>query len=349
MLLSDGSRVQLEPMLVGRNAGEARGARHAARHRAHPRPTSTRSLADPRWDDLRRLPRHEGPRRPHLRKAIAAGKTIYTEKPTAETFEEALELARLAAEAGVKNGVVHDKLYLPGLRKLKRLIDSGFFGRILSRPRRVRLLGVRGRLAGRRSARAGTTAAEDGGGIVVDMFPHWNYVLENLFGRVESVYAQASTHIPERFDEQGERLRGHRRRRRLRGLRPRGRRHRAAQLQLGGAGRPRRARRVPGRRHARLRRRRAVRLRGAAAERHAEAGVEPRPRRRPRLRGRLARGAGRTTCSRTGSRRSGRSSSATSSRTRPYEYDLLAGARGVLLAELGLESSRAAAASTCRR
>ncbi len=68
----------------------------------------------------------------NLKKAIAAGKAIYTEKPTAESFEDALELARLAKEAGIVNGVVHDKLYLPGLLKLRRLIDSGFFGEILS-------------------------------------------------------------------------------------------------------------------------------------------------------------------------------------------------------------------------
>jgi predicted dehydrogenase len=115
---------------------------------------------------------------------------------------EALELARLAEEAGIKNGVVHDKLYLPGLQKLKRLIDSGFFGRILS---------VRGEFgywvfegdwqpAQRPSW---NYRAEDGGGIIVDMFPHWNYVLENLFGRVESVYARAVTEIPERVDEKG--------------------------------------------------------------------------------------------------------------------------------------------------
>jgi predicted dehydrogenase len=137
-----------------------------------------------------------------LRKAIAAGKAVYTEKPTAETLEEALELAALARAAGVKVGVVHDKLYLPGLRKLARLIDSGFFGRILS---------VRGEFgywvfegdwqpAQRPSW---NYRAEDGGGIVVDMFPHWSYVLENLFGRVQSVYTRAVTHLPTRVDEAG--------------------------------------------------------------------------------------------------------------------------------------------------
>lgn len=200
VLLSDGSRVQVVPLLVGRN--EEKLAELAARHGIADYTTDLdAALADDRWqiyaDFLVTKARSAA-----IRKAIAAGKAIYTEKPTAESFEEALELARLAEEAGVKNGVVHDKLYLPGLRKLKRLIDSGFFGRILS---------VRGEFgywvfegdwqAAQRPS--WNYRAEDGGGIVVDMFPHWSYVLENLFGRVESVYARAVTEIPQRVDEQG--------------------------------------------------------------------------------------------------------------------------------------------------
>ncbi len=200
VLLSDGTRVQVVPLLVGRN--EEKLAELAARHGIADYTTDLdTALADDRWqiyaDFLVTKARSAA-----IRKAIAAGKAIYTEKPTAESFEEALELARLAEEAGVKNGVVHDKLYLPGLRKLKRLIDSGFFGRILS---------VRGEFgywvfegdwqAAQRPS--WNYRAEDGGGIVVDMFPHWSYVLENLFGRVESVYARAVTEIPQRVDEQG--------------------------------------------------------------------------------------------------------------------------------------------------
>src|SRR6185436_5552473 len=138
-----------------------------------------------------------------ITKAVAAGKAIYTEKPTAESVEQALELAALARAAGVKTGVVHDKLYLPGLRKLARLIDSGFFGRILS---------VRGEFgywvfegdwqAAQRPS--WNYRAEEGGGIVMDMFPHWNYVLEELFGAVRGVQATTVTHIPTRVDERGE-------------------------------------------------------------------------------------------------------------------------------------------------
>jgi predicted dehydrogenase len=200
VLLSDGSRVQVVPLLVGRN--EEKLAELARRHDIADYTTDLdAALADDRWqiyaDFLVTRARSAA-----IRKAIAAGKAIYTEKPTAESFDEALELARLAEEAGVKNGVVHDKLYLPGLRKLKRLIDSGFFGRILS---------VRGEFgywvfegdwqAAQRPS--WNYRAEDGGGIVVDMFPHWSYVLENLFGRVRSVYARAVTEIPQRVDEQG--------------------------------------------------------------------------------------------------------------------------------------------------
>jgi predicted dehydrogenase len=201
VLLSDGSRVQVEPILVGRS--EAKLAELAAKHGIENFTTDLdAALADDRWQIYSDFLVTQA-RASAIKKAIAAGKAIYTEKPTAESFEEALELARLAREAGVKNGVVHDKLYLPGLRKLKRLIDSGFFGRILS---------VRGEFgywvfegdwqAAQRPS--WNYRAEDGGGIVVDMFPHWSYVLENLFGTVRSVYAHAVTEIPTRVDEKGE-------------------------------------------------------------------------------------------------------------------------------------------------
>ncbi|GAA1059233.1 Gfo/Idh/MocA family oxidoreductase [Agromyces bracchium] len=202
VLLADGeTRVQVEPILVGRS--EKKLADLAAKHGIEHYTTNLdEALADPRWEIYSDFLVTKA-RAAAIKKAIAAGKAIYTEKPTAESFEEALELAKLAADAGVKNGVVHDKLYLPGLQKLKRLIDSGYFGRILS---------VRGEFgywvfegdwqpAQRPSW---NYRAEDGGGIIVDMFPHWNYVLENLFGRVESVYAKAVTEIPERVDEHGE-------------------------------------------------------------------------------------------------------------------------------------------------
>src|SRR4051812_27737146 len=201
VLLSSGERVQVEPLLVGRRAAalEEMAERHGLDHWTT---DLDAALADDRWQIYADFQVTQA-RAESIRKAIAAGKDVYTEKPTAETYAEAVELAELAEAAGIKNGVVHDKLFLPGLLKLKRLIDSGFFGQILS---------VRGEFgywvfegdwqpAQRPSW---NYRAEDGGGIVVDMFPHWNYVMENLFGRVESVYAKATTHISTRIDEQGE-------------------------------------------------------------------------------------------------------------------------------------------------
>jgi len=199
--LPDGSKVTVRPLLVGRS--ETKLAEIAAQHGIEDWTTDLdAALADPKWEIYADFLVTKA-RASALRKAIAAGKAIYTEKPTAEGVDEALELARLAQAAGVKSGVVHDKLYLPGLQKLKRLIDSGFFGRILS---------VRGEFgywvfegdwqAAQRPSWNYRVA--DGGGIIVDMFPHWSYVLENLFGEVTSVYAQAAVHISDRWDEKGE-------------------------------------------------------------------------------------------------------------------------------------------------
>ncbi|MCF0058098.1 Gfo/Idh/MocA family protein [Dyadobacter sp. CY356] len=143
-----------------------------------------------------------GRRAPAVKKAILAGKHIYCEKPTGTTTEEALELYALATAAGLKNGVVQDKLWLPGMLKLKRLMESGFFGKILS---------VRGEFgywvfeghsipAQRPSW---NYRKEDDGGIIVDMLCHWRYVLDNLFGKVKAVSCLGATHIPERIDENG--------------------------------------------------------------------------------------------------------------------------------------------------
>lgn len=198
--LADGTRVTVRPLLVGRD--EARLREIAERHDIADVSTDLdAALADPTWEVYGDFLTTRA-RAAALRRAIAAGKAIYTEKPSAETYAEALELATLARAAGVRTGVVHDKLYLPGLQKLKRLVDSGFFGRILS---------IRGEFgywvfegdwqpAQRPSW---NYRAEDGGGIVVDMYPHWCYVLENLFGGIRSVYSHAATHIPERWDESG--------------------------------------------------------------------------------------------------------------------------------------------------
>jgi predicted dehydrogenase len=201
VLLADGRRVQLEPVLVGRNA--AKLAEMAGRHGVERWTTNLdEALADeslPIYFDAQLT----SVREQALHAAIGAGKAIYTEKPVASSLAGALDLARAAQDAGVPNGVVHDKLFLPGLLKLRRLLDAGFFGRILS---------VRGEFGywvfegdwqtAQRPSWNYRTA--DGGGIVSDMFCHWSYVLENLIGRVEAVTAKAVTHIPRRVDEAGD-------------------------------------------------------------------------------------------------------------------------------------------------
>ncbi|MFI7421544.1 Gfo/Idh/MocA family protein [Nonomuraea sp. NPDC049684] len=198
--LSDGERVRLRPVLVGRNAGKL--ADLADRHGI---PDFTTDLDAALADDDNLIyfdAQVTSARVKAVLKAIEAGKHVYAEKPTAESVQEAVALAEAAAARGVKNGVVQDKLFLPGLLKLKRLIDGGFFGRILS---------VRGEFGywvfegdwQEAQRPSWNYRAQDGGGIVLDMFPHWHYVLENLFGRVRSVYAKAVTHVPSRVDEQG--------------------------------------------------------------------------------------------------------------------------------------------------
>ena len=198
--LGGGELLWPEPILVGRDEHRLRAI--AERHGLERWTTSLdAALADPLTEvyfDAQVTPAREKA----LRAAIAAGKHVYTEKPTAESLDGALELARLARDAGVANGAVQDKLFLPGLLKLKRLVDSGFFGRILS---------VRGEFGywvfegDWQSAQrpSWNYRAEDGGGVILDMFPHWRYVLDEIIAPVRSVYAHSATHIPVRHDEQG--------------------------------------------------------------------------------------------------------------------------------------------------
>ena len=153
-----------------------------------------------------------------LRTAIAAGKHIFTEKPTAETLDEAVELARLARDAGITAGVVHDKLYLPGLVKLRRLVDEGFFGRILS------LRGEFGYWVFEGDVQPAQRPSwnyrkEDGGGMTTDMFCHWNYVLEGILGRVAVGHRDRGHPHPDPMGREGPAVRRDRRRRLVRDLR----------------------------------------------------------------------------------------------------------------------------------
>lgn len=201
ILLPDGDFLVPDPILVGRN--EKKLANLAEKYGVE-RFTTDLAAALANADDVIYFDAQTTGRRVEaVKQAIAVGKHVYCEKPTATNTADALEITRLAESAGVKNGVVQDKLFLPGLRKLKRLVDSGFFGRILS---------VRGEFgywvfegdwqAAQRPS--WNYRKESDGGIMVDMFCHWRYVLDNLFGRVKAVSAIGATHIPTRFDENGQ-------------------------------------------------------------------------------------------------------------------------------------------------
>lgn len=198
--IGPGEYIMPDPILVGRNAAKLEGL---CRRSGFERMTT--SLDEALADDHNTIyfdAQITGRRHASVKKAIEAGKHIYCEKPTGVSTAEALDLYRLAQKAGVKHGVVQDKLWLPGLLKLRRLMENGFFGRILS---------VRGEFgywvfeghsipAQRPSW---NYRKEDDGGIIVDMLCHWRYVLDNLFGKVKAVSCLGATHIPERIDEQG--------------------------------------------------------------------------------------------------------------------------------------------------
>ncbi len=198
--LRDGTRLVPDPVLVGRNADKLE---QLARAHGVERWTTDfdQALADPA--DTVFFDAASTQLRPKvLARAIAAGKHVYCEKPVATTVDEALELVRAADKAGIKHGVVQDKLWLPGLLKLRMLRDTGFFGRMLS---------VRGEFgywvfegdwqpAQRPSW---NYRKEDGGGIILDMLCHWRYVLDHLFGGVKAVSCLGATHVPERWDESG--------------------------------------------------------------------------------------------------------------------------------------------------
>jgi len=198
--LSDGTLVCPEPVLVGRS--EERLREIASRHGLDRWTTRLDEvLSDPSvevyFDSQVTSAREES-----LLRAIAAGKHVYTEKPVAGSLEGAVRLARAARAAGITHGVVHDKLFLPGVIKLRRLVEAGFFGRVLS----VRLEFGYWVFEGdqvQAQRPSWNYRAQDGGGIVLDMFPHWQYLLTDLFGPLVALYARAATGVPRRWDEAG--------------------------------------------------------------------------------------------------------------------------------------------------
>ena len=198
--LADGDTLMPDPILVGRTAAKLAplAAAHAISRWTTDLDAALADPADELFFDAATTQRRAG----LIRRAIEAGKHVYTEKPTADSLADAIAVARLAKQRGIKHGVVQDKLFLPGLRKLKRAIDSGFLGRMLS---------VRGEFGywvfegdwQEAQRPSWNYKAQEGGGIILDMLCHWRYVLDNLFGAVESVSCLGATHIPERVDEAG--------------------------------------------------------------------------------------------------------------------------------------------------
>ena len=199
--LNDQEVILPDPILVGRNAAKLEALAHQA-HGARWTTDVDSALADP-YNQIYFDAQLTQLRAPAVLKAIAAGKHIYCEKPTGVSVAEAYELYQAAKKAGVKQGVVQDKLFLPGLLKLKWLIDSGFFGKILSVRGEFGYWVFTGEDQIPIQRPSWNYRKEDGGGIIVDMLCHWRYVLDNLFGAVRSVSCLGATHVPERHDEAG--------------------------------------------------------------------------------------------------------------------------------------------------
>jgi predicted dehydrogenase len=198
--LANGDRLMPDPVLIGRDAGkiEALAKAHGIARWGTNLDAAMADRADTVFFDAGTTQM----RPTLLAQAIRAGKHVYCEKPIATNLSEALEVCRLAQQAGVKHGAVQDKLFLPGLRKLDMLKRAGFFGRLLSVRIEFGYWVFEGDLQPIQRP-SWNYRQEDGGGIILDMVCHWRYVLDNLFGEVQAVSCLGTTHIPERFDEAG--------------------------------------------------------------------------------------------------------------------------------------------------
>lgn len=200
IMLKNGDRLVVDPIIVGRNADkmQALAKKHNIARWSDDLDAALANPDDAIFFDAGTTLMRAG----LLEKALAAGKHVYCEKPTSDDLDVAVNLAKTARASGLKHGVVQDKLFLPGLMKIKMLKDSGFFGDILS---------VRGEFGywvfegdWQKSQRPSWNYRKnDGGGIILDMLCHWRYVLDNLFGEVQAVSCLGATHIPQRVDEQG--------------------------------------------------------------------------------------------------------------------------------------------------
>ena len=197
--LRNGDRLIPELLLVGRDAG-----RLQALAAAHGNPRWTTSLAEALAgpDAIFMDCAATGDRPARVRRAIAAGKHIHIEKPTAPTVDEAMALARAAQAAGLKHGVIQDTLFLPGFAKLLFVRNAGFFGRILS----IRIDAGSWVFDGKTQPcqrPSWNYQRAEGGGLALDMMAHWRYMIDRLAAPVTGVCALMATAIPERVDELG--------------------------------------------------------------------------------------------------------------------------------------------------
>lgn len=201
--VNDSLTLMPEPILTGRNADKLRAL--AGRLGLEKFTTDLdAALADPAneifFDASGTLQRAR-----FVEMAVKARKAVYCEKPTAVETAEALRLAKLCEDAGLKNGVVQDKLWLPGIRKFLLLRDQGFFGKILSVRGEFGYWVFTGEHGDQPAQRPSWNyRSEDGGGIIVDMLCHWRYVVDNLFGKVKAVSCLGATHVLRRIDEKGQ-------------------------------------------------------------------------------------------------------------------------------------------------
>jgi predicted dehydrogenase len=206
--VSDHLRLMPDPILTGRNADKLKALAETHGPAVIGKPLKwTTNLDEPLRDPAYQIFFDASgtlQRAKFVEMAVKAGKAIYCEKPTAVTTAEALRLAVVCEKAGVKNGVVQDKLWLPGMRKIKMLQQQNFFGKILSVRGEFGYWVFSGEVDDQKTQRPSWNyRVEDGGGIIVDMFCHWRYVIDNLFGPIKSVVAYGNTDIPKRIDETG--------------------------------------------------------------------------------------------------------------------------------------------------
>jgi predicted dehydrogenase len=200
LLLANGDRLMPEPLLLGRNAEKL--AAQAAEMGGLKWSTDTAACLADKSLQIYFDSSLTGGRVARAKAAIAAGKHIYLEKPVASSCADALDLARIATRAGLKNGVVQDKLGLPGFDKLVKLKQSGFFGRILSARLDFGWWVFDGITLTAQRPSWNYKKAE-GGGLLSDMFPHWRYITEGLMGPITSVSARLATRQSKRIDEDG--------------------------------------------------------------------------------------------------------------------------------------------------